>query len=404
MKRVLLGIITICFLVCCTKEERVEAVGEIGVNDTIYADVNLRFNLTEVQTKMRGVNENLLSDFNLYIFNGSGAIVDCIYKKGSAEFSLRVGKNQKYDLYVVANAGKKILVRSVAQLLSLEYTSPATDGISLSDGGIVMVGKSLGLTIEDGVEIPVELKRRVAQIVVMADTSELFKGVDLTFESVSLKCASKKVKLFDTSKVTSTANVFSYSLNAADLFSPEGARGYVYENMQGDLTPSNTEQIGKILTEENACYGMCTYLEFKCGYRSERYTGTIYYRFYLGKDDLKNFDIEGNTRQIIKVYFKGNGSVRENTWRVVTTELTDNAAISFRYGKEYVYVGANLLMEWAIFISDDEMPIVVSSNENVAVVRNISREGVGVRGVSVGKCIITATLGSQSASCELISI
>lgn len=389
----------LCALTSCSKEER-KTKAVVDIRDTIYAAVNLKFNLSHPRSKMRAVNETLLSDYNVYVFNSAGVIVGWDYKEDESPLSLRVSKTERYTVYVVANAGERITIRSLAELLSYEYTSPVSDGVSLPNGAVIMVGKAEDILISDGCEVSIELTRRIAQIVVFADTSQLNDGVHLTFESISVVNAPKKVKLFQQSKISNVSDILSYPLSTADLFS-DGAKCYMYENRQGTLKPSNTLQSEKVLSTSDAGYGKCTYIEIRCGYSSVRYEGTISYRFYLGKDALTNFDIEGNTKQIVNISFKGNASVRENSWRVVTTDLSDNSLITFQKSIVYLYPTDNMLLKWGSYITDDEMPTVVSGNPDAVEVRSVTSQGVQIRAKAEADTYIRATLGPNDITCNV---
>ena len=399
MKKILFAIITVCLLAGCSKEDRV-MVSQIEVTDTIYAAVNLKLNLATAKTKMRGVNETFLYDYNVFVFNSSGDIVDRVYQKTNSSISLRVSQSQEYDIYVVANAGEALLINSLEQLLAYEYISPTSDGVSLENGAVVMVGKAEGVTITDGCEIPISLVRRVAQIVIFADTSQLNPDVELTFEQIRVKDAPSKVKLFSSNKIQNTSDILSYTLNAADLFG-SGSKCYMYENMQGTLKPGNTLQKEKVLSSGDAGFGKSTYIEIRCHYKSKRYDGTIYYQFYLGKDALTNFDIQGNTKQTVNIYFRGNGSVRENSWRVITTDLTDYAYITFQNSTEYLYPTDSVLVRWGDFVSDDELPMVTSDNTSALRVCAVTASGVWVKALSESDVHLRATLGSNDITCNV---
>lgn len=396
---VIVVLASLCIITSCSKEEK-RPVASVEVRDTVYAAVNLKFNLSTPRSKMRAVNETLLSDYNVYVFNSSGDIVGWDYKEDESAVSLRISKTERYLIYIVANAGERIMIHSLSELLSYEYTSPVSDGVSLANGATVMVGKAENVLLSDGCEVAVELTRRIAQIVVFADTSDLNEGVHLTFESINVVNAPKKVKLFQSSKIENSADVLSYPLNAADLFSA-GAKCYMYENKQGTLKPANTLHSGKVLSSSDAGYGKSTYIELVCGYTSSRYEGTISYRFYLGKDAFTNFDIEGNTKQTVNISFKGNASVRENSWRVVTEDLTDNSIITFQRSLVYLYPTDNTTLRWGSFITDDEMPTVVSENPAAVQIRSVSSSGVEIRALAEGDTYVRATLGPNDIRCRI---
>lgn len=401
MKNLIIGILFLSTLALCgCQKDNDLKQSDIEINDTLYANINLKFDISDSPTKMRGVDENLLSDFNIYIFNEYGALVERFYQGVKSPINFRVGKNQRYDIYVIANGGGEILVNSKSDLLGYQFSSPSDDGVSLTDGAVVMVGKCENISITEDCTLTVGLKRRVAQIVVLADTSALFKGVNLTFESIRVVDAPSKVKLFTENKVTSTNDLISYSFDPSGLFG-SGAKCYLYENMQGTLKPSNSEYSGKFLEEGDQGYGVSTYIEIKCHYKSVRYDGTIYYRYYLGEDVFSNFDVKGNVKYLIKIYFAGNASVRENSWRVESTDLVDNSFISFKNKDEYLYISLNLMVDWGIYLSDDELPTVISGDTSALKVVFVSPLGVALEAYKRADTYLEATLGSHKARCNV---
>ena len=104
-----------------------------------------------------------------------------------------------------------------------------------------------------------------------------------------------------------------------DFHSETAEALYLYENRQGDQGDDfNKEQIpdkdGNIIGKEDmkdeVPYG--SYIEVEAYYdmasSSEVSQGKIIYRFMLGKDALKNFDVDRNHHYKITMCVRGNGN------------------------------------------------------------------------------------------------
>ena len=104
---------------------------------------------------------------------------------------------------------------------------------------------------------------------------------------------------------------------------------YVPENMQGTLLPGNTDSRRKtrdelIARNLSAVEPYLTYVEFS-GHLDPAaggYGGDVTYRFYLGRDNCSNFDLERGREHKVSLSFRV-GSIFDSDWRVEPV-LTDS--------------------------------------------------------------------------------
>lgn len=121
---------------------------------------------------------------------------------------------------------------------------------------------------------------------------------------------------------------------------------YLYENMQGDTEndKTNKEQtpsadgavIGADEKKDNVEFG--SYIEVEAYYdhtsSSQVSKGKIIYRFMLGKDALKNFDVERNHHYKITLCIRGNGN--DVDWHIEYSE-DDGFEVRNPYYISYLY-------------------------------------------------------------------
>ena len=65
-----------------------------------------------------------------------------------------------------------------------------------------------------------------------------------------------------------------------------------------------------------------SYIEMEYDYKSPTKSGTIIYRFYIG-EYFTDCNIRRNTQYNCTVFFKGEGSVNENSWSVDNSGIVD---------------------------------------------------------------------------------
>ena len=308
----------------CVKESDNESVKRTADNNAV---VNVSFFLPKASwTKVLGVSPAQVSNVNVYVCNAEGQVVKSQYLIGSLSLSVPIQKGAAYNIYAIANAGKEMILKDTSEILNSTFNVSSASALADASGGVIMSGKAGPIVLSDGIFVPITLTRGIAKVILKGDKSSLNSGVTIGISSATLKNVPKSVKLFKAGKAASASEVMEGDMIAgSDLanFFSDGITFYMFENMQGTLLPSNTDQTQKVWPNGNAYSNICSYIQLNASYASSKHSGHLLYRFYLGKDMTTNFDVERNTQHTITVLFAGEGSVDENTWRVDTELLTD---------------------------------------------------------------------------------
>lgn len=385
----------------CSKGE------EVYVAEGEYESSRIYLNLTfpDVGARSSSVPENTISDLNAAVYNSAGRLVANTYMTSGDDFRITVSKGERYRVYVTANAGREVINLKEEDMKNFIHTVNSPDAMSGGSGGVLMTGISGRVELYDGCKVDVTLKRAVAKIVVRGDFSRLNPDVRLTVRNIAIRNIPKEIRLFGTNRPEAASGIFAggYSCDPSGIaeFSSGGTAFYMFENMQGTLQPGNKEQSLKVLDEGCPCYKVCSYLEIDADYSSPDHSGTLRYRFYLGRDMTTNYDVERNTTQNVTVYFSGNGSIGETTWRVDVDGLSTlvKRVIISPSSLDFQALGEAKQLSVTLQPSDATERKVIWSSSDPGVAR-VDQNGK-VTSVSYGDCTVTAVSadsGGASAS------
>ena len=278
----------------------------------------VQFNITDLpETRSSiSIDENRLTDVNVYAFC-DGLLYSSVYSTTPSTVSMKLKTGTRYNLYAVANMGKMDPAAKEEEFIrDFTYKVQAIGELSCNP----LAWSYKGYTLTGGNNsVNMDMERLVSKIHFTIDRGAL-QGLDIT--SVTLRQAASAVRPFQEggSRAMSAAEVIDGDhASAADLeklnTTGEGVFFYALENMQGTLLPGNADPWKK--TPENiGSQGLCTYIEvcgtFKAGFF---YSGNVTYRFYLGTDSTKNFDIRRNSEQFITLSMTGDG-LKEISWKI----------------------------------------------------------------------------------------
>lgn len=395
MKQIIIPILFLFIIFSCSKQDDNNMVVHKPF-DTTYANIRLSYILGADLTKSPEIINNQIHDLNIYLFDSYGYLIDHFYKTDLSNIQTRIDKNQKYSIYIIANRGESLEFDNLKSLKE-SYVDVKDPSFSVEN---LLLGELLEINLYDGIDIIIPLRKRVAKLTIKADKTELNSDVNLDIFSVKINSVASSLRLFEANKILSNDSIIEKELDFNLLFD-NGIECYVPENMQGDLLGENTIQSEKYLDSSHPNYGVCTYVELFAHYNSPRYKGDLCYRFYLGKNETNNFDIEGNTSQKLTIYFRGNASVKHNYWRVETTGIEDFASVVFEDNFLYLYPSDLYLLKWKTFLSDGELPKIECSDDEAVEIVDISAEGVLIRALKDKPVVINAKLASSSANCQV---
>ena len=177
--------------------------------------------------------------------------------------------------------------------------------------------------LKDGYNISLVFSRIFSKVRVKADFTGLNEDVKIGIKQIRLRNIPKSTRPFSSNTISSPSEVKDGEpyLNPAERELSNGISFYLMENLQGTLREGNVSQQGKVLPQDSPLAGVCSYIEIQASYVSSEKEGDVIYRYYLGKDNVSNFDVVRNSIYLLNICFKGNGGVDENTWRVDVKEL-----------------------------------------------------------------------------------
>lgn len=210
--------------------------------------------------------------------------------------------------------------------------------------------------------ITAELKRIYAKITVVVDASGV-KGATITPSNVYLKnipltgsLAENKIKKNpgDKDYLADGGSIELTEIGGKKWGSHEEDANafFMYENMQpdgfwieGDQKSKTPASIGQASTNPSTVKNdkTCSYIELKTEYESLSEKGSVTYRFFLGKDVLKDFKVERNYHYKVTLKLTGDGGIDEASWRV-------EANIKGKFTPHAAYVGYLVNSESKIYI------------------------------------------------------
>ena len=306
--------IFICFLllpVACYKAPQAEEV--LILLDTFC-----------VPSKSADPPEELVSDVNLFIFNGEGILQEQLYvKDGGSGVKATLFREEPYTIYACANLGYRMQPGTIDQVEGTRFYLTYPDEFS---HGIPMTGVARDITIGDDKEVRLELRRCMAKVEIRLDRSGLYSGIDLEVKRIQIGACPRSAALFTESRARNTDDLFTagyfkdgraLNTGAGDGLSQAEVL-YLLENCQGNLLEDVTSPEDKVFPALDKTGELCSWVEIQATYYSKRYYTRpgeyLIYRFYLG-EDLCNFDVRRNFSYSFTVRPEGNG-LNESSWRV----------------------------------------------------------------------------------------
>lgn len=372
-------------------------LGDISEPDNKYDTISFFLSFSDLQSIESKapikIAETAISNFNIFLFNEFGALMYQNYISSSNKVeNVSVHKNKKHKIYIIANAGKEIKTSSENELLKLSHSINNISQISDISGACLMSGVILVNSISEGQYIDIPLTRAVAKVLIKCDYSGLNPGVNLNIKSVQILNAASSVAYFSTSKAISSKNIIMGEIrDDASLteLAKIGIPFYIYENMQGNLTPSATSNKDKANLLSPSQRELCSYFYMVYDYKDGVKQGTIKYSGYLG--ELGNCNVERNKQYTYKVSFIGNASRDEMSVSVDNSQLKDRVreinispnSHTFTSIGSSIRLTANVVPNTAY----DTRLLFKSSNTQVASVDNTGL----VIATGNGECDITVT-------------
>ncbi len=278
-------------------------------------------------------DENRLNNLNIFIYDESAGL---IHSSGYfTEFDNLCFDNliegRTYRVLALANAGRKSAPGRLADALEMAV---ATDDCESLGEGLPMAGAAPLLfgAVGDGYTLHMHLSRLLARYAFSLDLSRMQGSLELS--SVEVHNVAGRVKPWaEASKARPQEICDGDALTEEEqslLVAGGSVRLLVPENCQGDLLEDNDDPWAKTPENLEGMEDCCTYLEVHARYRHEGYTvNDLTYRFYLGEDNVGNFDIRRNTAYLLTLALTDTNAVVASSWKVERGGVEDFRSLAF---------------------------------------------------------------------------
>lgn len=361
---------TIGLLSACTADDVTESSGSNGKDDNVTTAIAISLdNLLPVNMNSRTTVDDCLSqinDLNIRVTTQSGgsnsekytyiyctrdqiSIDDQSYSYSKAYY-IDNEMNYIHLNDIAAKQVKKIevIANNGSSLYKKDWNSVLEEGDNnLNKGYCMMYGETTSSGEENAHEgqgslncrkFTVKLKRTRAMLTVQLKGIGLKSGVSITPKKIRLHNVPVQCTLTSTNVATAekrtdgeahdinwgtiTSGV-TVGTHIEDRISDTCLPLYLFENMQGQN--GNTSSGQKVTKYPVGCSTVVdakknrthSYVEIEADYRYEsggnlKNSGTIIYRFFLGKNDYNDFNVERNTYYKLTLSLKGFGGASED--------------------------------------------------------------------------------------------
>ena len=305
-----------------------------------------------------GGNPDIVSDWCLFQFDGTdGLLAGAYYQPSGADLAgIRVLAGRTYDWYAVANVGDIREAFAVGVTTAAAMASWLAEGIDMRVVAalpMAWTGTALSFSKSDlanGRKLEVKLTRLVAKLDVVLDKRAL-RTYAFTATSVTVE-GPDAVRPFAAagSRATGLA-VTTDAATASDLARLNGGDAvtfYPAENRYGDLLPENVDPWKKLPArigpDDHPSFleiaGIATLQD------GSQLTIPLKYRFYLGRDNVRNFDVIRNTASTVTLHLTDaaiqaaleerdrieGGEAPEPLWKVESGPFPDDRCLRFEHG------------------------------------------------------------------------
>ena len=259
---------------------------------------------------------------SVYVYNSLGHL-EQVTKVEGLQVTLTLNRAMEYNIYATANLPELSEVPLEEDDFVKEVYSVSYD--SMQENGIPMCGK---VTLDASAFVTgmatIDLTRLITRVAFSVDKSNLATSA-LTITSVKLCQTTSQVSPFgrsfkpDKDGIEKVGDMASEQ-DLALINAGEAAWLYCLENRQGVLLPGNTDPWLKEPSMLHEAADVCTYLEVCAEYTGD-YEGVVVssenvvYRFYLGRDNIRDFTLERNRGVSVCLSVSDLG-VFEREWKV----------------------------------------------------------------------------------------
>ena len=369
---------------------------------------------TQVKSILPDTMLDQVKSLKIYVYNSSGHLEQVADSDGY-DVTVNFNRWMGYNVYALANfPDLPDAPAEESDFISSVYNVPYG---SIKDCGIPMCGK-VSLDKEDLLAgaATIELTRLITRVSFSIDKSQL-KTSDLIITSVKLRQTASAAAPFAEFFVPDGDMIEEEGdrISAGDMLTLNSGGSvwlYCLENCQGVLLPDNEDPWLKVPEKIGDTAGCCTYLEV-CARYSGDYEGVevtsdnVVYRFYLGKDNVKDFTLERNKGVSVRLMVSDTG-VFDRDWRVdygqslpvVTTALK----ISPSAPTVQVLHSTDLKAYYSKYVDGVLSSVTDVSTEALWSVEDndiAALSGQTLTGISKGVTTVIAEYGGEAAACNI---
>ncbi len=304
--------------------------------------------------------ETIFSGAVLAAYNTASGVLDSkIEIKPSdlhKEITMNLPQGHNYDFYLLANVWKidrnssenhtvdipsysdemkAYSYRMDSGRIDSRFRRESMDEVALY--GIPMAWSLTDVDIDNTDKLDINMERLFSKLILTIDHSGISASDLEAFVNASLSINNVNNRLMPFSdkgsKAESAADV---NLRGDSQMQMENGLVrefvfYVPENLQGRLLPDNQdpysknrESVESVLGASSPICDCLTYIEFvaKLNSSSSGFNGELTYRFYIGQDDVQNFDIRRNEELSVRLSFNVE-SLFKPSWKIDTENLND---------------------------------------------------------------------------------
>lgn len=321
MKRLcylLLWTLLCCWLPGCTPEEG-QGTGPVPLKVTVVDGVPVKSSHTKPDAEVRNLTVALYGD---------GVLRKEYYYTSTTGLSLAdVGLSRHYTVYALANAGHVSFPASESGVASM---SVAWSSVSAGDvWPMAFIGE---LDAQAGAVLSMPLVRLVARVDLTVDTGGL-SLYRFSAQQVRLMSGAVDCRPFVDRSVPLNGTVRTDTASAADVTALNGGGAtsyYLFESCFGNLLPDNHDAWEKVPSNLSGDVAP-PYVEIAGVLTVDDNSGTtrdVTYRFYLGQNTTRNFDVVRNTVNTVTLQLTDE-NVDRGSWKVEAGPFTERASIAF---------------------------------------------------------------------------
>lgn len=282
----LLAMVAVCSS-CQSEEEDMEDVGmEEGLPATIRVEVQGE---EQVNFVTRTVNESVISDLHILVYNSAGELIGQKYQTGSSTVTINTRSSTGCTIYAVANTGKADLfkgytIHKESYLKSMVYSLTNWDDLNKGTN-LPMTGCMKSVNIKAGANTlsgTLVLTRMVAKVELKIKVKES-SGINITNLKI-YNLPKSSYYVFGTTDAANTTWLNCGGISPSST-TTAGTIFYMFENRRGTKTIS----VQKDKTTANAP-AHATYVEIN----GTIGTVTAKWTVYLGENNTSDFNIKRN--------------------------------------------------------------------------------------------------------------